>query len=327
MNVGLYFDLRNPRRWARPAVDLYAFVIELCEAGDRLGAGSVWFGEHHGFDDDYLPQPLTFAAAVAARTNTVRLGTSVTLAPLRPAAQIAEEAAIVDIVSRGRLDLGLGAGYRAAEFALYGAQHASRGRTTFERVAEIRALYAQRAVTPGPVQQPLPIWIGASGEWSARRTGMIGAGLLKVGPELLDAYLDGLRKGGHDTATARMSGGMNVFLSDDPERDWPRVSPHVGYQWDSYARHEPVALTSDGRPLLPRVVDPETLRGKGIESGPMQGFVVATPDQAAERIKNYLHGTPTETVYFWGTLPGLDPELARRHVELVCTELRPRLAA
>lgn len=326
MNVGLYFDLRNPPQWRQPSQSLFGFVMELCEEGERLGAHSAWFGEHHGFDDGYLPQPLTFASAVAARTRSIRLGTSIMLAPLRPAPHIAEEAAVVDIISGGRLDLGLGAGYREAEFALYGADHGRRGRTTFDRVQEIRSLYDEGRVTPGPVQQPLPIWIGASSPSSARRTGKLGAGLLKVGPELVEAYLEGLSEGGHGVGAARMSGGMNVFLSDDPERDWPRVSPHVGYQWDSYARHAPVAVTSDGRPLLPAAADPEELRAKGIESGPMQGFVIATPEQAAERITAYLDGTPTDTVFFWGTLPGLDPELAHRHVELTCTKLGPLLA-
>ena len=88
MNVGLYFDMRNPPEWSRPSAQLYGFVMELCEEGERLGAHSAWFVEHHGFDDGYLPQPLTFAAAVAARTRHLRLGTSVMLAPLRPAVQI-----------------------------------------------------------------------------------------------------------------------------------------------------------------------------------------------------------------------------------------------
>jgi alkanesulfonate monooxygenase SsuD/methylene tetrahydromethanopterin reductase-like flavin-dependent oxidoreductase (luciferase family) len=327
MNVGLYFDLRNPPLWRRPWAEHYALVLDLCEAGDRLGAHSLWFGEHHGFDDGYLPQPLTFAAAVAARTKAARIGTSIVLAPLRPAAQIAEEAAVVDIISGGRLDLGLGAGYRKAEFALYQADHGRRGRATFERIEEIRTLWEQGTLTPPPVQHRIPIWVGASGDWSARRTGLAGEGLLKVGPELLGAYRQGLRDGGHDAGAARMSGGMNVFLSEDPERDWPLVAPHVGYQWDSYARHDPVALTGDGQPPPPRAVDPEALRAKGIESGPMLGFVIATPDQAADRIRTYLRDTPTETIFVWGTLPGLPAELAERHVELVCHDLRPRLAA
>src|SRR5271154_6108597 len=116
MRVGLYFDLRNPPMWAQDAARLYGFTLEMCEEAERLGASSVWLSEHHFFEDGYLPQPLTFAAAIAARTSRIHIGTAILLLALRPAIQIAEEAAIVDILSNGRLELGVGVGYRVPEF-------------------------------------------------------------------------------------------------------------------------------------------------------------------------------------------------------------------
>ena len=65
MNVGVYFDLRNAPGWRQDPARLYGYTLELCEEAERLGAHSVWLSEHHLFDDGYLPQPLTFAAAVA----------------------------------------------------------------------------------------------------------------------------------------------------------------------------------------------------------------------------------------------------------------------
>ena len=94
MKVGLYLDVRNPEHWHRPWRDVYAQALELCVEGERLGADSVWVSEHHFFDDGYISQPLTFAAAVAARTTRVRIGTAIYIAGLRPAAHILEEAAI-----------------------------------------------------------------------------------------------------------------------------------------------------------------------------------------------------------------------------------------
>jgi alkanesulfonate monooxygenase SsuD/methylene tetrahydromethanopterin reductase-like flavin-dependent oxidoreductase (luciferase family) len=320
VKVGLYFDLRNPPPWRRDWSEHYRDALDQCTEADHLGADSLWFSEHHGFDDGYLPQPLTFAAAAAAHTQRARLGTSILIAPLRPAAQLAEEAAVVDILSGGRLDLGLGAGYRAAEFALYGADPHGRGRATFARVRRMRELWKQGTVTPPPVQERLPIWVGASGDWTARETGRCGEGLLRVGPELLDAYRAGLAQGGHDPASARMCGGVNVFLSEDPERDWPAVKPHLAYQWDSYARY------SEGADAVHGERDPDVLRARGIESGAMRGFVIATPAEAAHRIRTHLAGTPVDTIYLWATLPGLPSSLARRHVELACTELRAALA-
>ena len=96
----------------------------MCEEAERLGAHSVWLTEHHLFDDDYIAQPLVFAAAIAARTRRVRIGTAIVIAPLHSPVEIAEQSALVDVVSGGRLDLGLGAGYRVPEYELYGVSAA-----------------------------------------------------------------------------------------------------------------------------------------------------------------------------------------------------------
>jgi len=152
VQVGAYFDLRNPMRWRREPVELYRGFLELCEEVEHVGLDSVWVTEHHGFDDDYLPSPLTLLAAVAARTTRVRLGTGIVVAPLHAAAEIAEQAAVVDLLSGGRLDLGIGAGYRPPEFELYGADMSKRYRDNDLRAGQIRELWASRKVTPAPAQ-------------------------------------------------------------------------------------------------------------------------------------------------------------------------------
>src|SRR6478752_6498184 len=148
MRVGIYLDLRNPPAWRRPWARHYGRWLEIVEEADRLGTDSVWLSEHHFFEDGYLPQPLTFAAAVAARTTRARIGTAVLLPALRNAVQLAEEAAIVDLLSDGRLDLGVGAGYRVPEFDAFGAAASRRYRLVEERVNEVRALWAEGRTTP-----------------------------------------------------------------------------------------------------------------------------------------------------------------------------------
>ena len=118
MRVGCYLDLRNPPRWERPWAEHYARNLERCVEAERLGLDSVWCSEHHFFEDGYLPQPLTFLAGVAATTSRIRLGTAVYLAALRPPVQVAEEAAVVDLPSGGRLELGLGEGLLSVDPAL-----------------------------------------------------------------------------------------------------------------------------------------------------------------------------------------------------------------
>jgi alkanesulfonate monooxygenase SsuD/methylene tetrahydromethanopterin reductase-like flavin-dependent oxidoreductase (luciferase family) len=323
MNVGLYFDLRNPQRWHREWSRLYGFTLEMCEEADRNGIHSLWFTEHHLFDDGYLPQPLTFAAAAAARTTRARVGTSILIASLRSAPQIAEEAAIVDLVSGGRLELGLGAGYRRAEFDLFEADAQRTHAALFARIVELREIWAEGRVTPPPAQSPLPIWVGVGGPKAARRAGELGEGLLRISRDLVDPYRAGLADGGHDQAKSRIAGPVNALLTDDPERDWPIVREHLAYQWDSYASYR---VEGTGEPL-PTPIDPEAWRSRGIEHGLMGGFMLATPEGAADRIKTAVEGTGAETVYLWAALPGLPEEMVARNVELAATTLTRLLAA
>src|SRR5437660_2682479 len=217
MRLGLYFDLRNPPPWARPWPDLYARNLDVIVEAERLGAGAVWVTEHHLFEDGYLPQPLTFLAAVAARTSRVRIGTAVLLAALRPAIQVAEEAAVVDILSGGRLELGVGAGYRLPEYEAYGADIARRFSLTDDRVRAVRRLLDEGRVTPPPVQRPLPMWAGYMGLQGARRAGRLGVGLMSLDPRLLGPYREGLAEGGHDHASARMGGLVPIVVADGPD--------------------------------------------------------------------------------------------------------------
>jgi alkanesulfonate monooxygenase SsuD/methylene tetrahydromethanopterin reductase-like flavin-dependent oxidoreductase (luciferase family) len=179
----------------------------------------VCLTEHHLFDDDYLSQPLTFAAAVAARTRQVRIGTALLVAPLHHPVEIAEQAALVDLISAGRRELGLGAGYRAPEYDLYGAPAQERYARTDEAVRQVRRLLGD-GVSPSPVQCPVPIWLGYQGPRGARRAGLLGTGLLTIDPDRLEPYRAGPAEGGHDPALARMAGGVQAWASEDPEADW-----------------------------------------------------------------------------------------------------------
>jgi len=318
MKFGLYLDVRNPSSevtWARR----YSETLELCEAMESLGADSVWLTEHHRFPDGYLPQPLVFAAAIAARTRRVRIGTAVLLAPLRHTMHIAEEAAVVDILSDGRLDLGIGAGYLPYEFEMFDSVVDRPFLRMFQQVEELREIFRTRAITPVPVQQPLPVWVGSQGVGGAKRAGLIGAPLLSIRRDQVQPYIDGFVDGGHDVSAARMSGVVNIFLSDDPERDRAEVLRAYGYLWDTYAA---AAVEGSGKTVnAPADLD-EALR-LGLAGG-TNGLTIATPAVAARLLSEYVEGMPVETVYSWADLPGIPAAVRDRHIELWVTEL-PRL--
>jgi alkanesulfonate monooxygenase SsuD/methylene tetrahydromethanopterin reductase-like flavin-dependent oxidoreductase (luciferase family) len=322
MRVGLYFDLRNPPQWQVPSSWLYGFALEMCEEFEHLGGDSIWVTEHHLFDDGYLPQPLTFAAAVAARTRRARIGTGIVIAPLHRPVEIAEQAAVVDILAAGRLDLGLGAGYRVPEFDLYGADMANRYRSTDATVRELRRLWGSGGVTPRPVQDRLPIWLGYLGPRGARRAGLLGENLLTASKESWPAYRDALAEAGHDPALARMAGGIQGWVTEDPEGDWPEVSRHLAYQVDSYRRH----MVQGTEAPAPRPVDPEKLRARE-PRGSLDHFFYGTPAEMAAKVRDHAGDAPVDTVYFWASIGGMPEDTVIRHVQTICTKLAPLLEA
>jgi alkanesulfonate monooxygenase SsuD/methylene tetrahydromethanopterin reductase-like flavin-dependent oxidoreductase (luciferase family) len=300
---------------------LYGFTLEMCEEAERLGCHSIWLSEHHLFDDGYLPQPLTMAAAVAARTRTARIGTAIVIAPLHHPVELAEQAAIVDIISDGRLDLGIGAGYRIPEFDIFGADLSRRYAITDGRARELRRLW-DGVITPPPVQERLPIWMGYQGPQGAGRAGRLGEGLLSPDAALWPAYRDGLAAGGHDPAAARMAGSFQSWVSEDPEADWPVVGRHLAAQLDSYRRY--MVEGTDHPP--PRPIDPDQVRRKGTDAGVLRYFLYGTPDDVAGQVREATAGAPVETVFFWASIAGMPEDLVARQVALVCTKLAPLLA-
>lgn len=330
MRVGIYSDFRNPPAWRRPWTEHYARTLDRLCTAEQLGCGSIWLSEHHLFEDGYLPQPLTMAAAVAARTSTARIGTAIALPGLRPPIDMAEQAAVVDLLSGGRLDLGLGFGYRIPEFEIYGESPAKRYETVEARIVEIRRLWDEGICTPPPAQSRLPIWIGATGPRGARIAGRLGEGLLWLDDALLEPYREGLEAGGHDPGSARMCGLVNLILADDPEAAWPRIAPHLAYQRDSYNRYgaegrERGTMTAS-RTLQPgQQVDVESLRGPARQALP-PAFDVVTPDEAIRRLTTWLAPLPVTGIYLWESIAGMPDDLSDRHVELVAQHLVPALA-
>jgi alkanesulfonate monooxygenase SsuD/methylene tetrahydromethanopterin reductase-like flavin-dependent oxidoreductase (luciferase family) len=306
MRLGLYYDLRNPATGegaARPWDRVYAAALDRIAWADEAGIGAVWVTEHHGFADGYLPAPLTFCAAIAARTTKTRIGTAVVVSPLMPDIALAEQAAVTDIISGGRLELGLGAGWRAAEFAAFGASYDRRYQRLEETVRALPGLWDSGQATPPPLQRPLPLWVGARGPRGARLAGRTGAGLLWIDAGLLPAYTEGLEQA-PVPAQPRMGGLANVFLADDPDRAWAAVRVSARRNRSSYGD---AGGASARQAAFPRLQ-------------------ILTPAAAAGHINGLCAGLPVTDVFCFGDIGGLDEELVQRHTELAVRELAPLLA-
>ena len=159
-----------------------------CERAEAAGFDSVWLGEHHN-NPILHPAPLIGLAAIASRTSHIRLGTGVLLLPLYHPMLVAEEAAMVDMISGGRLILGIGAGYAPEEFSAFGYSLKERGSRLEEGASLLCRLWTEEHVThrgkhyhledatvaPRPVQRPRPpIWFGAWAETAIRRAARLG---------------------------------------------------------------------------------------------------------------------------------------------------------
>jgi alkanesulfonate monooxygenase SsuD/methylene tetrahydromethanopterin reductase-like flavin-dependent oxidoreductase (luciferase family) len=315
----MYLDMRNAPRWQRPWSAHYGRWLERIQEAERLGADAVWLTEHHFFDDGYLPQCWTLAAAIAARTSRVRIGTSVCLLPLHSAVELAEQIALVDVISGGRVEPGFGVGYRKPEYIAFEGDFKHRYTVYAERIREIRRLWgeeegAYRSVTPSPVQNPVPLWGGFGGPLGARTAGRLGLGLQSTSRELLEPYREGLAAGGHDPATARMAGQIEFLVTDDPDRTWAAVKDHVIYRWNSYNRDMFEGTKRESDP--PQHFDT-------VEIG--DTFLMGTSEQVASEIRRRVADLPVTDIYSWSDFPGIPEEMIDRHIELTFNEVAPLL--
>ncbi|MGH7800123.1 MAG: LLM class flavin-dependent oxidoreductase [Thermodesulfobacteriota bacterium] len=192
MRFGIgYYSLQSPPHNPIPHKQLYAEMLEQVSLAEELGFDSAWLTEHHFIDDGYCTSLLITAPAIAARTRKILIGTGVLLLPLHNPIKLAEDAAVVDIISGGRLILGLGLGYRQEKFDGFGVSLKDRKGCMEEGIEILKKSWKGEAfsfegrhyeiknlnVTPKPVQQPIPIWIGAYQEPAIRRVARLGVPL------------------------------------------------------------------------------------------------------------------------------------------------------
>jgi probable F420-dependent oxidoreductase len=189
---------------------------------------------HAGWDGPYdvhttFHEPLVMFGFLAGITRTLELVTGVVILPQRQTALVAKQAAEVDLLSAGRLRLGIGIGWNAVEYEALGEDFSTRGKRSAEQVGLLRRLWTEPSVTfdgafdkitgaglaPLPVQRPIPIWIGAASNPGYRRAGRLADGwfpMMQIGPEL-DAALAEVRRGAEEADRDPASIGMEARVS------------------------------------------------------------------------------------------------------------------
>ena len=331
IRFGLWYDFRNPPQWSQPADRLYRGILDQIVWGEANGFDDVWLSEHHFIDDGYLPSLLPAAAAIAARTERIRIASGVLLMPFHNPVRLAEDIAVVDIISGGRLEVGVGVGYKLEEFESFAIPFGERGSRTTQALSVLRRLLDGETVTvrntfldisrvkisPAPIQKPRPpIWIGGFTQAALRRAVRYGDGFTvpDANRDVYDRYVDQLTKQNRPTDDIRFASGFQwLIVSKDPEATFAEAADHILYQANNYTAW----LSKAGH-----MPNPVYLRDRGQlrESGILK---VVEPAMAIAMIRDYISTVPVTHYYSWTLPPGLPPQWAQPHLELFASKVIP----
>ncbi len=136
-----------------PADERYRFALEQIETAERFGFATAWVAQHHfSAAEGGLPSPLVFLSHAAARTSRIRLGTAIITLPMENGVRVAEDAAVLDVLAEGRLEIGLGSGGNPRSFPAFGTTFDERREVFADILAALRTLLAGEALTAGDVQ-------------------------------------------------------------------------------------------------------------------------------------------------------------------------------
>ena len=289
---GLMYDCRRTPDGSLSMTDVYDATIAQAELADSLGFDHVWFTEHHFLEDGYLPAFQPLAGAIAARTTRIRISTDIALLPLYHPIRLAEELAVLDHISHGRIELGIGMGYVPEEFAAFGVPLKNRVSMTEEGIDILRLAWADGPfsfhgkryrlddvdVHPKPVQPGgPPLWIAAMSTAGALRAARFGTNLLPQGKraEVLDPWLEAAA----GAASKRVGIIRSFYVSDDRERDWPMIRAAERFRMAVYERF--MASTPDDYGWTEPGGIPQSaghfLHGTGLVAPNVAAMVAANP--------------------------------------------------
>jgi alkanesulfonate monooxygenase SsuD/methylene tetrahydromethanopterin reductase-like flavin-dependent oxidoreductase (luciferase family) len=328
LRLGVAYDFRNPAGSALANAELYAQILTQVELVDRLGFDLVWLTEHHFVDDGYLPAFAPVAGAIAARTSRVRISTDIALLPFHHPLRLAEDVAVLDNLSGGRIELGVGMGYAAHEFAAFGVPKRERVSRTEEAVAILRQAWSEQPVRfrgkrftfdgvnvfPKPVQPGgIPLWMAAQSEAGARRAGELGLNLLPQGTaaHTIEPWRRALAEHGHEAATRRIGIIRPWLVTDDRARDWPPIRAGERYKTERY--REWAASSGDS---VADFADPARIP---------QTWIVGDANHVARELGAFVREYGLTDVVTWAAPPGVPPAAMSPSLERFAREVMPRL--
>ena len=268
------FNLIDPTLDSQSLSDRYKAMLDMAEFADQNGFFMATFEEHHGADNAWSPTPLMNAGTVLARTTTLSASISALLLPLHDPIRVAEDIAVIDLMSGGRLTVIFGLGYRPSEYQLMGKDWDNRGKIMDESIQALLDAWTgepfqykgeTHRITPSPLTKPHPlIMIGGTSKIAARRAAKFGLPLSPAAhmPELEAYYYEQCELNGTQGFCAMPGEETHMtFVAEDPDKAWAELGQYFLNEASVYSKWQTSDISSA---VHSHATTPEELREEGI---------------------------------------------------------------
>ncbi|MFI0984792.1 LLM class flavin-dependent oxidoreductase [Streptomyces exfoliatus] len=316
------FNLVDPRATPESLSERYRAALAMAAYADEHGVDTVQTEEHHGVENNWLPSPFAFAGAVFGATRRIAVTVSAIIGPLHDPLRLAEDIAVLDLLSGGRLVTVAGIGYRPEEYEERGVDWGRRGKlqdllleTLLTAWTGEPFTYQGRTVrvTPRPFTRPHPLLlVGGSSRAAARRAARLGLPFFPSAhlPDLETYYRERCAEYGTDGWTMMPAEETPLLhVSEDPDRTWAENGEHFLHEARTYASWQSKDIRSAVRSTATTVAE---LRAEGV-------YRVVTPEECA--------GLGLESMVLHPLCGGMPLEEGWRSVRLFCDDVLPRLKA
>lgn len=337
LRFGLLWPFRNPAAARENWADFYRSQLDLIVESEQLGFDEAWLTEHHFIDDGYSPSLFPIGAAIAARTERIRIGTFLLLLPLHNPVRVAEDTATLDIISGGRFDLGVGLGYRPGEFDDQGIPARQRASRMQESLPLLQRLLSGETVTfdgkystltdirisPPVVQQPHPpIWVGGTAPKAVERAAAMGMHFLSGGPGSTAIYDDALRARGHEPRDFHVAATVPTYVAPTREQAWAIAAEPLRYMANSYLQwtSEASGVPAAELPTLPPA--DEIARTQSMDFFG-EDMMVGSPDDVIEKLEAHRRRARLTHLVSGMALPGMPATQIRSSMQLFAREVIP----
>ena len=293
------FNFIQPGLERQEMSDRYRAGLAMAEFVDQAGFTAITLEEHHGAENGWSPTPLVNAGMIFGRTRQVAVTISALLIPLHDPLRLAEDIAVLDLASGGRLTVVCGAGYRPSEYAQHGKDWDKRGALMDECLGAMLSAWTGEPfeyrgttvrVTPVPFSQPHPLLlVGGTSKVAARRAARFGLPFFPAAnmPDLEAYYYEQCAAAGTQGFCMMPSTDIAMLhIAEDPERAWAEVGPYLLHEATTYASWQTPDIRSSVHSHAATI---EQLREEGIYRILSPEQCIAQAEEQGDAAGFYLH--------------------------------------